>query len=204
MVKTHLEEWIEAEYSKRGISSLEDLQTENLVNFFNIVLKDTETRSTSISDGEFSVIFINLFKSKYEQRYDLFHELGHVLKHHGDQRRLPLMMKQYLEGQAHTFCLFAAMPYEFMRPLLKSNMLPAEIAEYLVLPVDIVKQRMEQLSRNYRSDIVQSKASEYKGSLKSRSYNPSQWTRETWKIMNQLKNQTGQEVINHVGLLRRD
>ncbi|MGY4689612.1 zinc-ribbon domain-containing protein [Salibacterium sp. K-3] len=54
-----------------------------------------------------------------------------------NQRRLPYDETIFRRAGSHI--LFASMPYEFMRPLLKNKMLPAEIAEYLVLPVDTVE-----------------------------------------------------------------
>ncbi|SFM43975.1 ImmA/IrrE family metallo-endopeptidase [Salibacterium qingdaonense] len=195
MIQTELEQWIQHEYEERGITSLDDLSIENLGCQFNVDVMYSSQGSKSFTDEMYGLIMLQHNQPLPKQRLDFFHELGHVLKHVGDQRTMPIMFREYLENKAYQFALYASMPRYIMEPHLTKDI--SVIAELFRMPVHIVESRVEQLKRNSRYNYMPTENHESKKTLKSRSYNPDRWSIETWRVMNQLKSQTGQEVIDH-------
>ncbi|WP_026701473.1 ImmA/IrrE family metallo-endopeptidase [Salibacterium aidingense] len=201
MIQTELEQWIQKEYEERGITSLDDLTIENLCSQFNVDLVSGSRGSKSFAsnDSRYYLIFLNRDQPIQKQRLDFFHELGHVLKHVGDQRIMPIMFREYLENKAYQFTLYASMPKYIIEPHLSKEV--RVIAELFKMPLHIVESRVEQLSRNLHSTRTHIRPQESKRLLKSRSYNPDKWTSETWRVIKQLREQTGQEVIDYESIL---
>ncbi|WP_053431774.1 ImmA/IrrE family metallo-endopeptidase [Halalkalibacterium halodurans] len=202
MCQTYLEDWISNEYKHKNIKKVQDLNIENLSVAFQVEIVLHTHKSNCIYDDEYSVIFLNKDQSIEKQREDFFHELCHILFHVGDQRSIPKEFCELQENQARRFGLYAAMPKHILDTYLSYP--PEEIAEIFTLPKCMVIDRLTQIKNRHLFKKQQKNLFKIKNPYKRKSYDPSQWSDETWRVMNQLKKQTGKEVINYVGLLRRD
>ncbi|MBU9711119.1 ImmA/IrrE family metallo-endopeptidase [Evansella tamaricis] len=206
MYNTITESWIIKEYQKRDIVRIQDLCIKKVSKSFNIGLIFHRYRSECIHEMDFGVIYVNELKPHAQQRVEFFHEMGHVLKHYGDQKTMPDTFMRLQEQQAETFSLYAAMPLHILEPLLDNGISIKEITDLFDLPEYFVRKRLAQLDRLYlrRRSYKKQKLIEDITITYRQSYDPSKWSDETWRIMDQLKKQTNKEVINHVGLLRRN
>lgn len=90
--ETLLEQWINTKCLNHGIASPADLDIERVAEAFGVEL--VYESCPSFSDNEEKVIFLNKYKDAAEARVIFFHELCHVLRHAGDQRRMTALFKK--------------------------------------------------------------------------------------------------------------
>ncbi|SDZ51099.1 protein of unknown function [Evansella caseinilytica] len=206
MYNTLTESWVVKEYKKRQLTSVKDLAMKHVADAFQIGLVYHQFRSNSIYETDFGIIYINNMLPLAQQRVEFFHELGHVLKHFGDQEAMSSSFIKLQEDQAERFSLYAAMPLHILESFVQTGTTTKHLADSFELPENFVSARMEQLKRLYirRSNYFRYKNAEETANSKRQSYDPEKWTAETRRIMNQLKSQVNEEVVNYVGLLRRD
>ncbi|MEK5278602.1 ImmA/IrrE family metallo-endopeptidase [Paenibacillus sp. FSL H7-0735] len=121
--ETPLEHWISCEYQQKGIYFVQDLDIDRIASSFNIDLIYYKGRTAA--DNNFGVIFLHDDRDLASMRVSFFHELGHVLRHVGDQRRMPELFRQLQEYDASAFMLYAAVPFY----MLKKLSLPKNIGE---------------------------------------------------------------------------
>ncbi|MFB4164773.1 ImmA/IrrE family metallo-endopeptidase [Alteribacillus sp. JSM 102045] len=151
MFHSNLEAWIVNEYDIRGIHTIDDLSIENLCLQFNIDLEFTDSESKCIWDDGYQLILLKQDQPLENQRWDFFHELGHIMRHVGNQRAMPLLMIEYVEAQARQFSMYASMPFPIIKPYLTSSYNSQEIAELFTLPVSIVEDRLAMILRQLNS-----------------------------------------------------
>ncbi|MDU0329214.1 ImmA/IrrE family metallo-endopeptidase [Paenibacillus sp. 3LSP] len=107
--ETHLEQWMNTKYLNHGISSPADLDIDRIAEAFGIGL--VYGNHPSFSDNEENVIFLNKMMQADQSRVVFFHELCHVLRHAGDQRRMTELFMHAQETEAEQFVLYAAIPF---------------------------------------------------------------------------------------------
>ncbi|MBY9081058.1 ImmA/IrrE family metallo-endopeptidase [Paenibacillus sp. HN-1] len=150
--KTPLEQTVEDHYRSLGIVNPIDLSAEDVAQAFGVEVYFKNIKS--FSDNELSVIVLNDQDDIYKQRIAFFHELGHVLRHAGDQRRMPELFRQMQEADAERFCLYAAIPFF----ILESIPLPAaeeeaagHLAKIFQVPPEFALQRLRQIQERISS-----------------------------------------------------
>ncbi|MCO7125157.1 ImmA/IrrE family metallo-endopeptidase [Sporolactobacillus shoreicorticis] len=67
-----------------------------------------------LSENSAAYIIENKQVAEYEQREHFFHELGHIVRHCGDQCDMPELFLQMQEAEARQFALYAAIPYHMI------------------------------------------------------------------------------------------
>jgi Zn-dependent peptidase ImmA (M78 family) len=107
---TPLESWIENLYKHLSISTPEQLNMIDIAAKLQIWLHFVDTESAALDrDGLYSLI-IDRRLSKEQQWEDFGHELGHILRHAGNQMMLPYSMVKLQEAQANNFALHFCVP----------------------------------------------------------------------------------------------
>lgn len=82
--KTPLEQSIQDVYLENGILVPEDLAIDRIARIFQIDVVFEQI--ITFSDNQLMIIFLQSGIEQTEQRKSFYHELGHVLRHAGDQR----------------------------------------------------------------------------------------------------------------------
>lgn len=100
---TLLEEKVEELYRELDIQSPQNLDMQSICIKLNIKFKIWNFGSESGTIHNQSYICINKNLGVCEQWFDFAHELGHVVKHCGNQHRLPAIFVDYQEKQANHF-----------------------------------------------------------------------------------------------------
>ncbi|WP_416149452.1 ImmA/IrrE family metallo-endopeptidase [Salipaludibacillus sp. HK11] len=202
--QTHLEAWIDNLYIELDIHTPSEMYEKKIADYLNIYLFKKPLPSNSYINGEYRTMTIDNRISVVKQREVFFHELAHIVRHVGWQfKEMPLRFKELQEWDSRHFYFYAAMPWAILRNInLESPNIVVELSEAFFVSESFVINKLHYIRR---------KAKEYDVSVASRSleidsatYRPHEWSSETKRVMEQLKQQTGQEVINYVGLLRRD
>ncbi|WP_181444521.1 ImmA/IrrE family metallo-endopeptidase [Bacillus sp. 03113] len=199
MNHTLLESTINVKYKVKEIDTLDKLSIEHLCYCFNIHVEYVDEESKALVGDDFSVIYINKNHSQKNIRADFFHEFSHVLLHCGDQRSSHELFREQQELQSFWATLYASMPQHILDQYLPAEV--GELSDLFEIPEELVCERIEQIKRKEIYYLNQ-KIAEKQTSYESKSYNPDQWTDETWRLLNKLKKQTKKEVINYIGLLR--
>ncbi|ULO07174.1 ImmA/IrrE family metallo-endopeptidase [Paenibacillus sp. 19GGS1-52] len=113
--KTPLEQSIEDVYVENKLLNSWDLTIDNLTAIFNVEV--TNTKSQAFSDNEQRIIFLSSNDIPDKQRRSFFHELGHIVRHSGDQRNMPDLFQQMQEADAERFSLYASIPFFMLEKL---------------------------------------------------------------------------------------
>ncbi|NJJ37875.1 ImmA/IrrE family metallo-endopeptidase [Paenibacillus apii] len=144
--KTPLEQTIENHYRSLGIIHPIDLSVEKVSQAFGVEVYYKNFKS--FSDNELYVIVLNQQDGLFQQRKTFFHELAHVIRHSGDQRRMPELFRQMQEADAERFSLYASMPFFMIEsiPLLAAEEEAAgQLATVFHAPPEFALQRLRQI-----------------------------------------------------------
>ncbi|MCO7127757.1 ImmA/IrrE family metallo-endopeptidase [Sporolactobacillus shoreicorticis] len=185
---TPFERWVSDTLINAGILSPSDICAEKICSAFGIeyTAHFGIAGSKTTDDGSYIVTDKRLHRP--EQHEQFMHELGHVLRHYGDQTNMPDMFRKYQECDAEVFAMYAAIPLhmiDFSRPYSYQSL----ANEFNVTPRLALK-RIENITQkiiweqNQQQMICEPKAVPYDISQKSA---------ETQRIMNQLKSQLQQK-----------
>ncbi|MGF7050373.1 hypothetical protein J2T13_004911 [Paenibacillus sp. DS2015] len=147
--ETVLEQLLNELYLSNCIQAPEDLNDiEAIAESFNAeVFYDT---CKPFSDNERRVIFLNIKDNNATSRLNFFHELCHVIRHFGDQRKMARLFKEAQETEADQFVLYAAIPF-FMLEILPIPDRRSEAIQYIAetfqVTLKLAEQRLTQIDR---------------------------------------------------------
>lgn len=110
MYLTQMEENVEKLYRKLEIQNPKDLDMRDICGKLNIKFNYWYFGSESGSVYNKSYIFIDQTLDYRRQWFDFAHELGHILQHCGNQRKLPYSFIKYQENQANSFAKHFLVP----------------------------------------------------------------------------------------------
>ncbi|MPY20252.1 ImmA/IrrE family metallo-endopeptidase [Paenibacillus glucanolyticus] len=147
--ETTLEQSISIHYKTNHIQAPEDLlDIELIAESFDVILRYEMCKS--VSDNKEKIIILDKRAALLLQRKFFFHELCHVLRHVGDQRKMPVLFKDGQEADAESFSLYASMPF-FMISQLKIPNHQEDAIQYLAstfkVALKLAKLRLEQIQR---------------------------------------------------------
>jgi Zn-dependent peptidase ImmA (M78 family) len=149
--------------------------------------------SPAYSGVEHGIPFIVTdLRCTYEkQREQFFHELGHVLRHDGDQdNRMPQSFREYQEWDAQLFTVYAMIPYHMLDFSL--NYTAKGLLERFEVPAHIARKRFNQIRRRiYYSRSESVNEMKPKNSYQLAPYDLSCRSDETKRLIAQLNKQTG-------------
>lgn len=187
--ETHLEQWIHTKYLDRGMSTPADLDIERIAEAFGVGL--VYGNHPSFSDNEENVIFLNKHMEAGQARIVFFHELCHVLRHAGDQRRMTELFMHAQETEAEQFALYAAIPfYMFAKlpvPDHRSEAV-AFVAEQFRVQPELAEQRLDQIQRRVLHGSLIAAAQE---ANRRQCEAERGWSPETRRMLSQLERQIG-------------
>ncbi|MGV7012046.1 ImmA/IrrE family metallo-endopeptidase [Bacillus velezensis] len=124
---SYLEEEVKKIYCKLNIETPEDIDLERIAAAFRIWLHYEQRESCMFQiNGDYSVV-LDARASPQEQWQDFVHELGHVIKHCGNQFNMNRMFRQLQEYQANSFmyhfCVPTFMLEKISLPRMKSEVI---------------------------------------------------------------------------------
>lgn len=153
--ETTLEQWISDRYRSNHILHPEDLDLDRVSDTFRVDLQYDQCKP--FSDNVERVIFLNKRDPNPISRMIFFHELCHVLRHVGDQRRMNKLFKDGQEADANVFLLYASMPFFMISQLdIPDNQSDAilYLATTFRVPPKLAKQRLMQIQRRELQSIL--------------------------------------------------
>lgn len=147
--ETTLEHSISTHYRLYQFLTPEDLlDIESIAESFDVYLRYDKCKS--VSDNKDKIIIIDNRLTVVQQRKVFFHELCHVIRHVGDQRKMPILFKEGQEAEAENFVIYASMPF-FMISQLQIPVRHEDAIEFLAttfrVPLKIARKRLEQIQR---------------------------------------------------------
>lgn len=141
------EDFIRKIYITNGIYRPEHLNYQRIAYSFRINLFYWKRTSQALFFNDRNYILLNESLTPQQQWQDFCHELGHVLLHTGNQRRMYPLFRDYQEYKANNFMYHACVP-SFMLDELEPSDLTVENVQWLFnVEYDFAFKRLEQ----YRS-----------------------------------------------------
>jgi Zn-dependent peptidase ImmA (M78 family) len=160
--ETVLEQWINDQYRSNQILSADDLDISRIAAMFSVDLCFDICRS--FSDNNEGVIILDKRESLIRSRMVFFHELCHVLRHVGDQRKMPELFRDAQEADANAFLLYASMPF-YMIDKLNLPVHQNDVIDFLAstfdVPMKLAKERLEQIQRREFQGIMMAAAKQH-------------------------------------------
>lgn len=191
---TPLEKELEALLQVKGIKEPSDLSIENVSKVFDInVYYFSEGVEEAIWNERNIIIFLNQNNPLPVMRDVFFHELGHPLRHYGNQLNTPKEFRKLQESQANHVQLYVSMPFYMIQtldiPPYYDGFIDLLASVFHVTPA-LAKKRVDQIQRRLYQRRIDNHVIEFQKN-KYREYDPSNWSNETKQIMNQLYSQIG-------------
>ncbi|SFP17299.1 ImmA/IrrE family metallo-endopeptidase [Salibacterium halotolerans] len=205
MHHTHREDYVLKMYRYLRIYTPREIDEQIISRRLRIFLKYHDRGSTYKEHGRFRAIYLQRGLTPEDHRIQFFHELGHLMRHDSNRMFISGGLADYLEWDTRLFEMYAALPHHMLRGYdWDAPDIIEQLANDFVVPADFAEKRLNQL---YRQSIVQpvvTRKTDPQLPTHSESYDPANWSYETQRIMSQLQEQIGEEVVNYVGLLRND
>lgn len=154
--ETTLEKSISKHYRLHRFWSAEALlDIDRIAETFDVDLRYDTCKS--VSDNNEKIIILDKRLTGLQRRKIFFHELCHVLRHAGDQRKMPALFREGQEAEAENFVLYASMPF-YMISKLKIPDRQDEGVQFLSstfkVPLKLAKRKLEQIQRRELQGIL--------------------------------------------------
>ncbi|BDG46393.1 ImmA/IrrE family metallo-endopeptidase [Parageobacillus sp. KH3-4] len=152
-----LEAFVSKMYQQMGIFYPEQINEDYIAAKLGIELVYSRYRSYADEDEGFKIINIHKYLDPFQKREIFFHELGHLLRHGGDQTEMTQMFRDWQERDAKRFTQYAAIPYHMLRFIdftLPRQHILLEMRETFRVPESLCQSRLEQIERNTRKSYA--------------------------------------------------
>ncbi|WP_100488599.1 ImmA/IrrE family metallo-endopeptidase [Sporolactobacillus pectinivorans] len=185
-----VEKWVSDTFIQAGIFYSSDLQADKICKAFGIEFGGHFGISGSKIINHESFIVIDKRLDVPDQHEQFLHELGHILRHDGDQTNIPQSLREYQEWDARLFAMYAAVPFHMIN-FGQSSTVHSIMDEFnvtramAVKRVDDIRQKTLWEERRRRDKYVPV----------STPFSLQNCTDETKRIMAQLSKQTGRKFI---------
>ncbi|MEK3935981.1 ImmA/IrrE family metallo-endopeptidase [Sporosarcina sp. FSL W7-1349] len=116
-INSHLEDYIKDLYLNIGIKNPGKLNQHTIARRLNIWLYPFNGPSEAIYSNGRQYIFLNRNLTPQEQWQEFAHELCHILRHSGNQKKMARLFLEYQEWQADSFASHFCIPTFMLRRL---------------------------------------------------------------------------------------
>ncbi|EST12074.1 ImmA/IrrE family metallo-endopeptidase [Sporolactobacillus laevolacticus] len=187
-----IEKWVSKTFVHAGLIYPSDLRANKICKAFNIEYGHHFGIAGSRMVGNDSFIVTDERLQLPEQHEQFLHELGHILRHDGDQCNMPQMLREYQEWDAELFSMYAAIPFhmiDFGRP----HTVHSIMEEFKVTKATAFKRMGDIQQKSYWAE---------RRKHESKRSSPKQFllkncSSETQRIMNQLASQLAEKGASY-------
>lgn len=148
---SHTEDFVKEMYTKIGIIEPQQLKFRHVATKLGVSIFYWKEYSQALFLKDYPYIFLNNSLTEQELTQDFFHELGHVLLHSGNQRKMTDSFRRYQENKANHFMYHACIPTFMLEDLDVMNCTTrtiAEVQELFCVEHDFAFKRLEQFLNN--------------------------------------------------------
>ncbi|UAK17601.1 ImmA/IrrE family metallo-endopeptidase [Sporolactobacillus terrae] len=185
-----VEKWVSDTLIKAGILYPSDICSSKICKAFDIEYTNHFGIAGSKTNELGSFIVTDERLQLPEQHEQFLHELGHVLRHYGDQTNMPQSLREYQEWDANLFAMYAAIPFhmiDFSKPYtMNSIMEEFNVTKALAHKrIEDIRQKTYWEQRRQRERYVPV----------FKPFALQNCSDETKRIMKQLSKQTGAKLV---------
>jgi Zn-dependent peptidase ImmA (M78 family) len=185
-----VEKWVSDTLIKAGILYPSDICSNKICKAFDIDYAHHFGIAGSKTNEIGSFIVTDERLQLPEQHEQFLHELGHVLRHYGDQTNMPQSLREYQEWDAILFAMYAAVPFH-MIDFSRSHTVHSIMEEFNVTRA-LANKRIEDIrQKTYWEQRRQRE--QYAPVFTPFSFQ--NCSKETQRIIAQLSKQTGAKFI---------
>ncbi|WP_426447655.1 ImmA/IrrE family metallo-endopeptidase [Paenibacillus sp. S-38] len=113
---THLEDFVDELYRRLNVSSPEQLTVEYISTALGIRVDYAPISCSDECGGRF-IIYLNFNLPPSDHFKEFLHELGHAMRHEGNQIHMHPLMREWQEWDAENFVLYASIPFLLLRKM---------------------------------------------------------------------------------------
>lgn len=175
-----LEKWVSEKFIEKGIIYPHELDPRLISSAFGILYEPGPLPSLSGESSGIPYIVVDTRLPTDEQREQFFHELGHVLRHYGNQNTMPDMFRDLQEWDAKLFTLYAAIPYHMLDFTVENTV--HSLMERFSVPLHLAQKRIELIRERYSTEKPKPKRSSVLDP-----FNPQKYSKETQRLLKQLR-----------------
>ena len=199
--QTELELWVTKLYTNLNFRYPSDLNEEIISDSIGIELFFKPKPSMRYDSGDYKSITIDSRQPRRQQRVLFYHELGHILRGHtGKQHMMEKAFRELQEAQASHFIMYAAIPFYMVvqmdLPHCDRDIISLFVQEFGVSD-KVARDRVDQINRR----IFQGQVDENLKQKAQQEYTkavPQPYSSQTVRLLEQLKKQTGKDVLRYV------
>ncbi|MBY0011463.1 ImmA/IrrE family metallo-endopeptidase [Paenibacillus typhae] len=150
---THLEDFVEQLYIQHRISTPAEINIPTISERMNIAVEYADLKhmkGVSFRGPKKIIILLDKTRTIRQQRIDFFHELGHLLRHAGNQLVMPKLFIQHQEADTEQFLLYALMPMSMIKRLDLSpdrKLAIEQLADSFTVGTELASKRYDQILR---------------------------------------------------------
>lgn len=192
-IPTDLEKWISERFIKKAIFNPSDLKIYLMAQSFDITHESYNGKAISTTDEFGAYILTDIRESKEIQIEQFFHELGHTLRHSGDQNKMLDLFREKQEWDAHLFTLYALIPYH-MIDFTISNTVKSLRDQFNVSEIT-AKKRFKQIKQQLYYSPLNIKEKKHKKDYSLDPFNIHKYSDEAKRLIYQLNNQLGGKLL---------
>jgi Zn-dependent peptidase ImmA (M78 family) len=156
---THLEEEVKNVYFQLGIFTPQDINIQFIADSLDIWIHyhDGESKAAKYNGNYY--ILLNDQLSPQEKWMDFGHELGHVIKHVGNQHKLKRMFRELQESQANNFMYHFCVPSFMLLNYKISNFLDIKAGiPFVVQNFNVNEIFAEERLKRFKNQLLQAKS----------------------------------------------
>lgn len=113
-ITTNLEDWVSQWYVRWNIKTPKQLKAVKIAKMYNIFLHRKPTSPHYEVFGRYKAITLDSRAEIKLQKEQFFHELCHIIRHHGNQTMMLETFRELQERDAMHFTRYAALPYHMI------------------------------------------------------------------------------------------
>lgn len=143
---TALEDWVTDFYLRLKIKNPRQINEDYIARIYSIFINRHPLPSYHKVVGNFRGIYIDIRKSKAQQREIFFHEFAHILRHSGIQTMLPSAFRELQEWDARHFTKYAAIPHHMLQFIdFGDEYIIDQTANLFKVTPELCEERLEQI-----------------------------------------------------------
>ncbi|WP_260859221.1 ImmA/IrrE family metallo-endopeptidase [Bacillus pumilus] len=157
---TQLEDDIQTLYKQMNIRNPYEITLENIAQKLDIELYFRAITSRAIIIDKKPIIILDNREPHYKQREKFSHEIGHILKHSGNQLLMPEPFRLYQEWKAKNFMYHFAVPTFMLNNLKQHDLNEHFISENFNVSKEFARTRIDQyknkayFSKNRTTEVI--------------------------------------------------
>ncbi|HHY72245.1 MAG TPA: ImmA/IrrE family metallo-endopeptidase [Bacillus bacterium] len=155
---TRLEHYVSTIFKNLHIYQPYEIDKIYIADKLEIKLEYSRHKPFAYEEDDFKFINIDKYETKKGQREQFYHELCHILRHAGDQLKMPKPFTDRQEWDAKNFMLNAAIPYHMIHLINDDEYVNIKhLSDTFLVTENLIVERLKQINRRREMYLLESR-----------------------------------------------